>query len=56
MTPPAQSEEMHALLPDNELVLIDGAGHLSTMEAPEAVNQALAALYGRAGAYHQALS
>ena len=56
MTPPAQSEEMHALLPDNELVLIEGAGHLSTMEAPEAVNQALAALYERAEAYHQTLS
>lgn len=38
MTPPAQSEEMHGLLQNGELVLVDGAGHLSTMEAPEAVN------------------
>ena len=50
LTPPSQSEETAALLPDAELQILDGIGHLSSMEAPEAVNAALRRLYGRIGA------
>ena len=48
LTPPFQSEETASLLPDAELQLLDGVGHLSAMEAPEAVNAALRRLYARA--------
>ncbi len=50
LTPPEQSQEMAGLLPDCELRLLDGVGHLSSMEAPEAVSAALAALLDRAAA------
>lgn len=48
ITPVAVSEEMAGLLPDAELTVIDGAGHMTPMEAPEAVNRALGALWARA--------
>ncbi|MBO6637760.1 MAG: alpha/beta fold hydrolase [Roseitalea sp.] len=41
MCPPAIHEQMAALLPDAELVIIEDAGHITTLEAPEAVNAAL---------------
>lgn len=37
VTPLALSEEMAALLPDAELVTVEGAGHMSTLERPEVV-------------------
>jgi pimeloyl-ACP methyl ester carboxylesterase len=37
LTPPDISREMAALAPQAELVILDGVGHLSTMEAPERV-------------------
>lgn len=48
ITPPAVSEEMAGLLPDAELSVIEGAGHMTPMEAPEKVNRALSALWERA--------
>jgi pimeloyl-ACP methyl ester carboxylesterase len=37
LTPPDISREMAALAPQADLVILDGVGHLSTMEAPDAV-------------------
>ena len=37
LTPPDISREMAALAPQAELVILDGVGHLATMEAPERV-------------------
>ena len=50
LTPPEQSREMADLLPDCELRLLDGVGHLSSMEAPQAVSAALSDLLDRAAA------
>ncbi|MBW8723639.1 MAG: alpha/beta hydrolase [Inquilinus limosus] len=47
LTPLAVSEEMAALIPGAELVVVEDSGHLSTMEQPEAVNAALSAWLGR---------
>ena len=41
LTPVKVSEEMHAAMPDSVLEVIAGCGHLSTMEAPDAVNMIL---------------
>ncbi|QJX03133.1 alpha/beta fold hydrolase [Alcanivorax sp. IO_7] len=41
LRPPAAHREMAALIPDVRLVEIPGAGHMLTMENPEAVNAAL---------------
>jgi pimeloyl-ACP methyl ester carboxylesterase len=41
ITPPNVAESMHKSIPLSKLTLIKGAGHLSTMEQPEQVNQAL---------------
>jgi pimeloyl-ACP methyl ester carboxylesterase len=41
LTPPALSEEMAALIPGSRLVVVPDCGHLSTLERPEAVTQAL---------------
>lgn len=49
MTPPEQSKDMAELLPDVELQLFEGVGHLSALEAPALVNAALRRLYARAG-------
>ena len=40
LCPPERHREMAALLPDAELVLVPGAGHISTLENPAAVNAA----------------
>lgn len=40
-TPPAYSEEIAARLPGAKLVVIERAGHLSTLEQPEAVTSAM---------------
>ena len=42
LTPPALSEEMHRAIAGSELVIVPGAGHLSSLEQPEAFNSALA--------------
>lgn len=47
MTPPKVHQEMVDQLPDCEYVVIDGCGHLSTLEAPEAVNTAFRQWLGR---------
>ena len=47
MTPPALSVEMADLAPDATLCLLDGIGHLSSLEAPGAVTQALLELFKR---------
>ena len=41
LTPPQLSDEMAGLLPRAELVLLDKIGHLSSLEAPEEVTQAI---------------
>jgi pimeloyl-ACP methyl ester carboxylesterase len=41
ITPPAVAESMHKQIPHSKLVVIKGAGHLTSMEQPEQVNQAM---------------
>lgn len=41
-TPPAAAERIHAAIPHSRLVKIPGCGHSSPIEAPEAVNRAIA--------------
>lgn len=48
MCPPAIHERMAAMLPDADLVIVEGAGHITTLEAPAAVNAALGAWLTRA--------
>ncbi len=48
LTPPADSEAMAAAIPGARLVTIPGAGHLTPMERPKAVSQALAEFFGAA--------
>ena len=42
VTPPPLSEEMHRAIAGSELVIVDGAGHLSNLEQPAIFNGALA--------------
>ena len=42
VTPPALSEEMHRAIAGSELAIVEGAGHLSSIEQPDAFNKALA--------------
>ncbi|HIE22692.1 MAG TPA: alpha/beta hydrolase [Candidatus Korarchaeota archaeon] len=39
VTPPSWSKEIHRLMPNSKLVVIDGAGHLIMYEKPELVNR-----------------
>ncbi len=41
LTPPAESEALHAGIADSRLEIVAKAGHLSNMERPEAVNRLL---------------
>jgi len=41
LTPPADSEKMSAAIPGARLVTVPGAGHLTPMERPKAVAEAL---------------
>jgi pimeloyl-ACP methyl ester carboxylesterase len=43
LTPPALSEELAAGIPGARLVVVAGAGHLSTLDQPERVTEALVA-------------
>ena len=47
ITPPKFSAEMADLAPDATLTLLDGVGHLSSLEAPRAVTKALQDLFCR---------
>jgi pimeloyl-ACP methyl ester carboxylesterase len=49
VTPPALSEELRALIPRSRLTVVDGAGHMLPLEAPEQVNQAVLELAGSLG-------
>lgn len=40
-TPPVKAERIHSRIAGSKLAVISGAGHTSTIEEPEAVNQAL---------------
>jgi pimeloyl-ACP methyl ester carboxylesterase len=40
-------ELMHALVPGSDLVIVDGAGHMPTLERPDVVCDALAAWLAR---------
>lgn len=42
-SPPAQHERMRDAIPNAELCVIERCGHMSTIEQPQAVNEALAA-------------
>ncbi|OYW45865.1 MAG: hypothetical protein B7Z08_01315 [Sphingomonadales bacterium 32-68-7] len=46
-SPPEQHQEIAAQIPDSSLVIVAGAGHMLPLEAPEAVNQAIADWLGR---------
>lgn len=45
--PPAQHEAIAAAIPNSELVIVPGAGHMIQLEAPEAVNAAIAGWLAR---------
>lgn len=49
-SPPAQHERIAAALPDSELVIVEGAGHMIMAEAPDAVNSAISAWLARPAA------
>jgi len=48
LTPVKHSEDMAAALPDCELVILPGAGHVAMMEQPDVVNDALVRLVEKA--------
>ena len=48
LTPLVHSREMASALPDCELVIVPGAGHLVQMEQPQVINEALVRLVERA--------
>ena len=50
ITPPSQSLFIAEALPEAEYVLVETAGHLAMMEAPQETNEALRRLLRRAGA------
>lgn len=45
--PPKESREMAALIPNAKLEIIPGAGHISTLERPQLVNQVLKEFLGK---------
>lgn len=46
-TPPTEAEWLHARLGGSELVILDGAGHISNLERPEPYTEALERHLGR---------
>ena len=48
-SPPAQHEEIAALIPHSELVVIEDSGHMSPVEQPEQVTKALLRWLGLCG-------
>jgi pimeloyl-ACP methyl ester carboxylesterase len=49
-SPPAQHAAIAARIADSSLVIVEGAGHMLPLEAPDAVNQAIAAWLARPSA------
>lgn len=49
LTPPAESERMHAAIAGSRLRIVAGAGHLANLERPDAVNAALRELVREVG-------
>ena len=47
VTPPSDAEEMALALPDSSLTIVPGAGHMTPIENPGAVNEALRLLFSR---------
>ena len=47
ITPPKVSQAMKDAIPNSQMVLIKGAGHMTPMEQPEQVNQAMMAFLDR---------
>ena len=47
LTPPEDSQEMASLLPQADLLLLDEIAHMSTLEAPDDVNNALRQWHAR---------
>lgn len=47
LTPPENSEQMAAVLPKSELLIVPGAGHLVQLEQPEVIDDALVRLVER---------
>lgn len=47
-TPLARSRAIAAALPDADLVIVEGSGHMAILESPDVVNQALRELFDRA--------
>ncbi|MEY9878402.1 pimeloyl-ACP methyl ester carboxylesterase [Streptacidiphilus sp. MAP12-33] len=47
LTPPSDAEALAAALPQAELTILPGAGHLSALEVPEAFNTAVRGLLAR---------
>ena len=45
LTPPEESVEMAELLPNSQLHLLEGIGHMSTIEAPDTVSDLLVEWY-----------
>ena len=43
ITPVADAQRMHALMPQSRMVVIDGAAHMANFEQPEAFNRAVGA-------------
>jgi len=48
LTPPKLAARMHDVIPGSELAIIEGAGHLSNIERPEAFNRLLLDFLSRA--------
>lgn len=46
-SPPARHEEMHAAIPGSKLLVLEECGHMSTMEEPGKVGEAIAELVRR---------
>ncbi len=46
LTPPATSREMARRIPGARLTIIEGTGHLSNIEQPEAFNRAILGFLG----------
>jgi pimeloyl-ACP methyl ester carboxylesterase len=53
LTPPRNSMVMAEAMPDAQLVLVPGAGHMVILERPAVVNDALRELIQRAGRKHR---
>ena len=46
LTPPSDSERMHALIEHSQLNIVQGAGHLTTLEQPELTSRAISEFLG----------